>query len=214
MYNGIGLSTARGSGTNGYVQRNLSSLRPREKQDYRRDDPSRSNPAPFKKPNEDILTHDKKREIEIKCLELRDTLEESGVDESEIEDKVDELRKELLQKLGNFQKSLKEIQSHEVHHLAAAKEEKNRNLARAFGIREAEHVEGAAFDPEIQNAKKQERMLERARREEERQARFEEEQRRREKELRRRDADREAMRPSPPPQRFARRGGSPTAVVN
>ena len=26
-YNGIGLSTVRGSGTNGYVQRNLSALR-------------------------------------------------------------------------------------------------------------------------------------------------------------------------------------------
>ena len=27
MYNGIGLDTARGSGTNGYVQRNLGALR-------------------------------------------------------------------------------------------------------------------------------------------------------------------------------------------
>ena len=27
MYNGIGLQTARGSGTNGYVQRNMSALR-------------------------------------------------------------------------------------------------------------------------------------------------------------------------------------------
>ena len=27
MYNGIGLTTARGSGTNGYVQRNLSLVR-------------------------------------------------------------------------------------------------------------------------------------------------------------------------------------------
>ena len=27
MYNGIGLQTARGSGTNGYVQRNISALR-------------------------------------------------------------------------------------------------------------------------------------------------------------------------------------------
>ena len=28
MYNGIGLKTARGSGTNGFVQRNLSYIRP------------------------------------------------------------------------------------------------------------------------------------------------------------------------------------------
>lgn len=35
MYNGIGLNTARGSGTNGYVQRNLSMVRQvREKVGY------------------------------------------------------------------------------------------------------------------------------------------------------------------------------------
>lgn len=37
MYNGIGLQTARGSGTSGYIQRNLSHVLPGQKpkmQDY------------------------------------------------------------------------------------------------------------------------------------------------------------------------------------
>jgi len=37
MYNGVGLQTARGSGTSGYVQRNLSHVLPGQKpklQDY------------------------------------------------------------------------------------------------------------------------------------------------------------------------------------
>ena len=39
MYNGIGLETTRGSGTNGYVQRNLSHLRnPRDKRESFNDD--------------------------------------------------------------------------------------------------------------------------------------------------------------------------------
>ena len=31
MYNGVGLATARGSGTNGYIQRNLSLVRKAKK---------------------------------------------------------------------------------------------------------------------------------------------------------------------------------------
>ena len=38
-YNGIGLSTARGSGTNGYIQRNLSTVRrAKDRVDYKTDE--------------------------------------------------------------------------------------------------------------------------------------------------------------------------------
>ena len=38
-YNGIGLSTARGSGTNGYIQRNLSTVRrAKDRVDYKNDE--------------------------------------------------------------------------------------------------------------------------------------------------------------------------------
>ena len=80
MYNGIGLETARGSGTNGYVQRNLSFLR------SKKDNISYNNDADLlkveqmmtKKPNKDILEHERKRQIELRCMELQDMLEEQG----------------------------------------------------------------------------------------------------------------------------------------
>lgn len=80
MYNGIGLTTPRGSGTNGYVIRNLSFVRnQKEKVKY----PTEVDLAKFeqtmtKKPNKEILEHERKRKIEVQCTELQDTLEEQG----------------------------------------------------------------------------------------------------------------------------------------
>jgi hypothetical protein len=74
----VGLSTPRGSGTSGYIQANRSHLRPRE----------RDRAAPYsmdeyekhkqRKPDKDILEHERKRKIEVKVFELRDKLEEEG----------------------------------------------------------------------------------------------------------------------------------------
>jgi hypothetical protein len=48
MYNGIGLTTPRGSGTNGYVQRNLSFVHNRtQRQEYAR--PDLVQPAPIQR---------------------------------------------------------------------------------------------------------------------------------------------------------------------
>ena len=81
MYNGIGLETTRGSGTNGYVQRNLSHVRTDRKDnrpgyDYNDGKIGGFESSLVKKPNKDILEHDRKRQVELKCLELQDTLEE------------------------------------------------------------------------------------------------------------------------------------------
>lgn len=80
MYNGIGLPTPRGSGTNGYVQRNLGALRhKRERADGRPEDELRKLEASLaKKPNRDILDHERKRKVELKCLELSELMEEQG----------------------------------------------------------------------------------------------------------------------------------------
>lgn len=80
-YNGIGLSTPRGSGTNGYVTRNISHVRPafadqNKGKIYDRDDPSMQ-PKP-RKLNKEIAEHDKKRKVEVRCFELRDKLEDEG----------------------------------------------------------------------------------------------------------------------------------------
>lgn len=77
MSSNVGLSTPRGSGTSGYVQRNLSNLKPRD------------NFAPYpkdaellkhrqRKPDKEILNHDRLREIEVKVFDLRDQLEDDG----------------------------------------------------------------------------------------------------------------------------------------
>ncbi|KMU76947.1 pre-mRNA-splicing factor CWC21 [Coccidioides immitis RMSCC 3703] len=82
MSSNVGLSTPRGSGTSGYVQRNLSLLKPRD----------RSYGAPFqpdadaderhtfkqRQPDKQILEHDRRRQIEVKILEERDRLEEEN----------------------------------------------------------------------------------------------------------------------------------------
>jgi hypothetical protein len=77
MSSNVGLSTPRGSGTSGYVQRNLALLR-------HRDGPKpgfqNANEQDFKhrqrQPDKEILEHDRKREVEVKVFELRDKLEE------------------------------------------------------------------------------------------------------------------------------------------
>jgi serine/arginine repetitive matrix protein 2 len=99
MYNGIGLQTARGSGTNGYVQSNKFLVRARSSA-TKPFGGSAPPPGPsitdgVRKPNKDILEHDRKRQIEVKLLVLRETLEERGYTEQEVEERIGETRKVL-----------------------------------------------------------------------------------------------------------------------
>jgi hypothetical protein len=77
MSSNVGLTTPRGSGTSGYVQRNTAHLKPRD------------NAAPYPKavddlkhrqrqPDQGIIEHERKREVEVKVFELRDRLEDEG----------------------------------------------------------------------------------------------------------------------------------------
>ena len=95
MYNGIGLTTPRGryvsrlyssvvlayhlvlfvSGTNGYVVRNLSVLRTRDTQNDRTNAWDAA-PPKHREPDKEILEHERKRKVEVKCLELRLELED------------------------------------------------------------------------------------------------------------------------------------------
>ena len=80
MYNNIGLTTPRGSGTNGYVTRNLSFIaNQKERVSYKQDvDLAKFEQTMTKKPNKEILEHERKRQIEVECTKLQDTLEEQG----------------------------------------------------------------------------------------------------------------------------------------
>lgn len=76
MSSNVGLPTPRGSGTSGYVQRNLAHVKPRDYgTPYPPDLESRHK---LRQPDKDILEHDAKREVELKVVDLEDKLEEEG----------------------------------------------------------------------------------------------------------------------------------------
>ena len=140
MSSNVGLSTPRGSGTSGYVQRNLSALKPR---DYGSPypDPKKDALRAHRKPDKDILDHDRKREVEVKVFNLRDELEEEGkLDEDEIDERCDKLRKELLEDLeegrGVGGRGGKGLKKYQVHELAEAKEKEMERFRRAVGVKE------------------------------------------------------------------------------
>lgn len=156
MSSNVGLSTPRGSGTSGYVQRNLSHIKPRDNYaPYPKDFESLKHRQ--RKPDKEILDHDRLREIEVKVFDLRDKLEDEGcvnplaipqcfeasadrsthrVDEDEIEAQTEALRKKLTSGNGNAPKSDKkgQFKPHQVHEQAAAKIEESEKLRRALGI--------------------------------------------------------------------------------
>jgi len=143
MSSNVGLSTPRGSGTSGYVQRNLSHLKSRDRAEPYNLDDRKHKP---RKPDPEILEHDRKRKIEVKVFELRDQLEEEGeLDEDEIDDRCDALRQKLeteSEATKGKQTDARGLKSHQVHDLAKAKIEETEKLRRALGIRE-DYEEGS-----------------------------------------------------------------------
>ncbi|KAM3231322.1 hypothetical protein ACQJBY_061473 [Aegilops geniculata] len=142
MYNGIGLQTARGSGTNGLVQTNKFFIQPRA-----------GGPPPkaplhshhdgaggMRKPNKEILEHDRRRQVELRLVELRDTLEEQGYTEAEIEDRVEEARKEAELEAAHggagepAPRPSEGLRSTQSHHVAARKEKKLEAMRAALGL--------------------------------------------------------------------------------
>lgn len=72
MYNGVGISTPRGSGTSGYVQRNYAQIHGRRKIIKHTDE---NKMIKKKKVNKEYLEHERKKKIEV---ELILWLEENG----------------------------------------------------------------------------------------------------------------------------------------
>ncbi|KAJ2789702.1 RNA-splicing factor [Coemansia guatemalensis] len=165
MYNGIGLTTPRGSGTSGHVVKNASALRPSQKDGgARRQHYYDRDRAPKAKPlDQGILEHERKRQVEVKCLELQDELEAQGLDDDTVEARVDKFRNQLLQNLDQLDLSNnKQIKQFETQRIAEAKIKENRVLASALRVEEG-YVEGAAFDRELQELRRERRLLEKER---------------------------------------------------
>ncbi|CAN6923615.1 unnamed protein product [Brassica oleracea var. botrytis] len=106
MYNGIGLQTARGSGTNGYVQTNKFF----------------GTAGLSKKPNKDIVEHDRKRQIHLKLAVLEDELSDS-----EIAHKIEEERLNFEATAAVCDAKISDTQTHKV----AARKEKQMEAFRA-----------------------------------------------------------------------------------
>jgi len=99
MYNGIGLGTPRGSGTNGYVQRNLAFVREtkiQQKIQYNQNTVHRDTPVE-KEPNTEILDHERKRQLEVKVYEWaeKNGILDQNISELELDKILAQKRKEL-----------------------------------------------------------------------------------------------------------------------
>ncbi|KZV19795.1 protein starmaker [Dorcoceras hygrometricum] len=143
MYNGIGLQTARGSGTNGYVQTNKFFIRSRTNKvvmdSSKGFESGQGTAGVTRKPNKDILEHDRKRKIQLKLLVLEEKLIDQGYTDAEIAEKLDEARKSLEEKdnVGDESKSAvfpEKVSETQTHQIAALKEKQMETLKAALGI--------------------------------------------------------------------------------
>ncbi|XP_062204602.1 pre-mRNA-splicing factor CWC21-like [Phragmites australis] len=145
MYNGIGLQTPRGSGTSGHVQASkfLVKHRPSSSSAAGGSGPPGPGDAAggLRKPSKDILEHDRKRQVELRLLVLRDALEEQGYTEGEIEERVVEVRKAseieaaaaAAEEEGRPPLQGKGFTDRQSHHAAARKEKQLESLRAALG---------------------------------------------------------------------------------
>ncbi|KIH64916.1 hypothetical protein ANCDUO_04764 [Ancylostoma duodenale] len=131
MYNGIGLQTARGTGTNGYVQANLSNLLlSRKRVEYNSEADLRRAEAEINRaPNEEILQHQRKR----------------GFDDDEISKKVSDYRKLLLSQLESGELNLDgELDSRDSHARAKAAVQNRDRMRSALGL-DKDYIPGSSM---------------------------------------------------------------------
>eukprot|EP01080_Neovahlkampfia_damariscottae_P003912 gene3912-7124_t len=175
MYNGIGLNTPRGTGTNGYVQSNAAHVKEWK---VKRPDGYREIldiPAPkIKEANKDILSHEKKRKIEVEVYKYRLELEEKNISEEEIEVQVEKKREVLLRRSeveemdkvikrpGQYSKEKREEKKQffnktnkESHSIKEAQLKKNERAKEILGIRK-DFQPGDGFDFDGERKKQRE----------------------------------------------------------
>eukprot|EP01068_Selenidium_serpulae_P003817 Selendium_serpulae@DN3302_c0_g2_i1.p1 len=182
MYNGIGLQTPRGSGTSGYIQRNLSFVKPKRTDFDKRPGKfgapgsggalgpgeavfggkSTSGAPRIRKANADILNHERRRKVEAELLEFRETLESdaSGICKAAIDQQVEGRRAVLMAKLDRDILENADSAKLNSHQMAEKKDRELANLRKALNIGE-DHKVGAAFDPEEVEKRRLERQQER-----------------------------------------------------
>lgn len=167
MFNGVGLTTPRGSGTNGFVQRNRAAL-PQTRIDFQKGKSFKNaHDMNVKKANVELLLHAHKRKAELDIMKLEDELRAAGMPGDEIERAIARERKNMMEAV--HEGSLRFDSVHEnrgTHALALAKQQEK--FEKALSIDKVAHVHGQAFDQDLQQQLKLERMRARAEQEQRR----------------------------------------------
>uniref|UniRef100_A0A8C4T4E6 Serine/arginine repetitive matrix 3 n=1 Tax=Erpetoichthys calabaricus TaxID=27687 RepID=A0A8C4T4E6_ERPCA len=94
MYDGAMVPSPQ-ENTNGFAQASASTNRPKQEEE-----PRKAEPVLVKKAHREILDHERKRRVELKCMELQEMMEEQGYSEEEIRQKVGTFRQMLMEKEG------------------------------------------------------------------------------------------------------------------
>ncbi|UKK00380.2 hypothetical protein MACK_000452 [Theileria orientalis] len=139
MFNGVGLRTPRGSGTNGYVQRSLATLP--SKKVVKLSNQSDAISRPKSRTDPAILLHEKKREIELKLLQLRTTLKGSMTDQ-EIDKEIQKQREFMLKNLNSVSLDVTKNE----HIMAQLKRDQMDNLQQVLRIPSSSSNGGTTAD--------------------------------------------------------------------
>ncbi len=165
MYNRIGLQTPRGSGTSGYVQANLSFQQPvRSKLDFIKQmrKLKENTLAVNFQANPEIINHKKKREIYVFLEDQRQELLKSGRDPADVEEALKSMETKMLEKLerGELQIAIDKPSMMDSHQLAEIKRAQEARIKEALKIG-SEYKIGSAFDFELQEKIRLEKVYKR-----------------------------------------------------
>merc|ERR1712166_987350 len=154
MYNNVGHKTVRGTGTNGYIQRNLAFL-PKERErlpfQLQQIKQKLTSFPKERKPNEALIQRYKKRAIESIVYDLRCSLEDQKFHNSEIMERCQLLRDNLQIKLNRGESVIQNNQNS--HEIASSQLKKNELLRMALGI-DSKYKHGSSFKQDLQEEKK------------------------------------------------------------
>ena len=164
MYGGVGIPSAKGTGTNGFVERALGYL----PKDYKPGSygeiirQMKSNPAQIKrKINDEIILHEEKHKIEVELYDLKERyLKEKKYSEKEIEEKINNERKRLYHLLERREADF--MDKNETHQKGKLKDAQMKIIKNALKIKEGYYLgEGfeyglqADMDPKKKKSKKE-----------------------------------------------------------
>lgn len=132
MYNGIGVQTARGTGTSGHVMKNMSSLKTL-RHDVSKLKQLREGETVLRQADPGILHHNELRRMEVLLAEIRNELEDEGLEEDEI-DRIVNIKRDTLRNLNSIGKSRSLGDAHDSHTLSVGRSLRDAKFAEAMGI--------------------------------------------------------------------------------